>query len=406
MSQSARLSDLSSRLVELRRAVHRHPEVGLHLPNTQRLIVETLERLPLEVTLGKGLSSVTAVLRGTRPGPTVLLRADMDALPVTEAAKSDIRSEVDSVMHACGHDLHVAMLVGGAHLLAAHREELAGDVVFMFQPGEENDDGAGMMIEEGVLEASGTRPLAAYALHVTSSRFDNGVFASRGGPIMASSDNLAVTIQGAGGHASAPHLALDPIPVACEVVLAIQTLVTRSLDVFDPALITVGTINAGTRSNVIPDTAAFEATIRSFSETTRTKLYESLPRLVSNIARAHGLSAKVDITPGYPVMRNHESETDFLADTVRGLFGEEGYVAMPEPLISSEDFSRVLRAVPGAFAMLGACPPGENPATAPYNHSPEATFDESILMRGAELFCALAVSRLALAESATTTEAG
>jgi hippurate hydrolase len=377
--------------------VHRHPEVGLHLPYTQQLIIDALQDLPLELTLGEGLSSVTAVLRGSIAGPTVLLRADMDALPVSEAAQSDIRSEVDGVMHACGHDLHVATLIGAARLLSQRQDELAGDVVFMFQPGEEGFNGAGMMIDEGVLMASGTRPIAAYALHVTSAHFERGVFAARTGPMMAASDVLSVTVHGAGGHGSAPHLAQDPVPVACEAVLAIQTLVTRTLDVFDPAVVTVGTFHAGTKGNVIPGSAAFEATIRSFSAETRSKLYETLPRLIVKIAEGHGLSADVGLTEQYPVMNNHGPETDFLAQTVRDLFGPDGYRTMSAPLTSSEDFSRVLDEVPGAYVMVGACPTGLNPATAAYNHAPEAEFDESVMKRGAELFAGLAIRRLAQA---------
>jgi hippurate hydrolase len=251
------------------------------------------------------------------------------------------------------------------------------------------------MIDEGVLTVTGNRPIAAYALHVTSAKFEPGVFAARTGPMMAASDVLSVTVRGAGGHGSVPHLAQDPIPVACEMALAIQTVVTRTFDVFDPVVVTVGTFHAGTKENVIPASAAFTATIRSFSVVNRSKLYEVLPRLIAGIAEGHGLSADVELTQQYPVMNNHGPETEFLAETVRDLFGADRYRTMSAPLTSSEDFSRVLDEVPGAYAMVGACPNGTNPATAAYNHAPDAEFDESVMLRGAELFVELAIRRLA-----------
>lgn len=387
--------NLANDLVDIRRAVHRSPEIGLHLPRTQQLVVDAIADLPVEVTVGKQLSSVVAVLRGAVPGPTVLLRGDMDALPVHEEATLRPRSEIDGVMHACGHDLHVAMLIGAARLLAERRDQLRGNVVLMFQPGEEGHNGAGLMIDEGVLDVTGTRPVAAYALHVTSARFPTGVFAARVGAMMASSDVLSVRMRGAGGHGSAPHLAQDPVPAACEAVLALQTVVTRAFDVFDPVVVTVGSLHAGTTGNVIPDSASFDATVRSFSAAARAKLAVILPRVALTIAEGHGLAADVEFVEQYPVMVNDETETEFAARTVAELFGPDSYQSMAAPLTSSEDFARVLAEVPGAYLMLGACPDGADPATAAYNHAPEAKFDESVLLRGAELLAELAVRRLA-----------
>src|SRR5580700_4215134 len=220
-------------LRQLRRAIHREPEIGNDLPRTQEKVLAALDGLPLEVTTGTGLSSVTAVLRGGQPGPAVLLRGDMDALPITERTGLDYASAVTGVMHACGHDLHTAMLAGAARLLSARQAELPGNVIFMFQPGEEGQAGAAHMITEGVLDAAGGRPVAAYALHAASAQFPPGMFATRPGSMMAAADILDVTVRGHGGHASQPHLAQDPIPAACEMVTALQT-VTRRFDVFDP----------------------------------------------------------------------------------------------------------------------------------------------------------------------------
>lgn len=277
---------LAPQLEQIRRALHRRPEIGLDLPVTQWTVLQHLDGLGLETSTGHAVSSVTAVLRGSDRGRTVLLRADMDALPVVEQTGEDFTSEVDGAMHACAHDLHTTMLLGAARLLAAHRDELAGDVIFMFQPGEEGYDGAGAMISDGVLEAAGTRARAAYGMHVFSSRIPRGRFATRPGTLMAASDALFVTVHGAGGHGSAPHNGLDPIAVAAEMVTALQTLATRRFSIFDPVVITVGAFHAGTRHNIIPDNATFSATIRSFSTPARERVRTLSAALCRNIAAA------------------------------------------------------------------------------------------------------------------------
>jgi hippurate hydrolase len=386
---------LETELSGLRHSLHREPEIGLDLPRTQAKVLAALDGLPLEITLGKALSSVTAVLRGARPGATVLLRGDMDALPVTERTGLPYTSEIDGVMHACGHDLHTAMLAGAARLLAARRSDLAGNVIFMFQPGEEGCFGAQHMISEGVLDTAGERPAAAYALHVISAFLPGGVVATRPGPVLAAADVLDVTVRGRGGHASAPHHAADPIPAACEMVTALQTLVTRGFDVFDPIVITVGTFQAGTTDNVIPDDARFQATIRSFSAAARAKVKEASVRLVRDIASAHGLTVAVEYVDGYPVTVNDSAEAAFAEDAVSALFGQERFIRQPNPMTGAEDFSFVLNAVPGAFLSVGACPPDQVPATAAFNHSAEAVFDDAVLSEGTALYAELALRRLA-----------
>jgi hippurate hydrolase len=379
-------------LVALRRDLHRIPEIGLHLPRTQERVLAALDGLDLELTLGKNLSSITGVLRGGKPGGTVLLRGDMDALPVTEATGEEFSSTLDGAMHACGHDLHTAGLVGAARLLAARKADLPGDVVFMFQPGEEGWDGAGHMIEEGVLTASGKHVDAAYGLHVSAASYVKGQFTARPGTLMAASGALAVRVLGEGGHGSSPHDARDPIPAACEMVTALQTMVTRSFDVFDPVVVTVGTFHAGTRRNIIPDDASFEATLRSFSPEVSERVGEHAVRVCRGIAAAHGLDIDVTYEPEYPATVNDAGAYDFVADTIRDVFGEERFTEMAEPITGSEDFSRILERVPGAYLFLGACP--TDPATAPDNHSPRARFDDSVLGDGAALLAELAVRRL------------
>jgi amidohydrolase len=386
---------ISSELTELRRAIHAEPEIGLDLPRTQAKVLAALDGLPLEISPGRSLSSVTAVLRGARPGATVLLRGDMDALPVTESTGVPYASRIAGAMHACGHDLHTAMLAGAARLLSARQAELAGNVIFMFQPGEESAGGARLMISEGVLDAAGDRPVAAFGLHVASSLLPLGLFSSRAGTMMAAADTMEVTIRGRGGHGSQPHLAADPVPAACEIVTALQTLVTRRFDVFDPVVITVGSFHAGTASNVIPDDARFAATVRSFSPGARAVVQDAALRLVRDIASAHGLSAAAEFVDSYPVTVNDAAAVDFAAGAVAELFGGERFVRTPDPITGSEDFSYVLDEVPGAFIMLGACPPDADPATAPFNHSAEAVFDDAVLADGTTLLTELALRTLA-----------
>lgn len=394
MSFTEAARDMRDELIQLRHSLHTTPELGLHLPRTQEKVLAALDGLPLEVRTGTSLSSVTAVLRGGRPGPAVLLRGDMDALPVAEKNDLPYVSQLPGQMHACGHDLHTAMLAGAARLLSARREELAGDVVFMFQPGEEGFEGAKHMIDEGVLNAAGARPVAAYGMHVVSAMLPPGLFASRPGPIMAAADTFLVTVKGRGGHGSSPHRSLDPIAAGCEMVTALQTMVTRGFDVFDPVVVTVGSFHGGSADNVIPDEARFEATVRTFSKDNRTKVKRRLVEVVQGIAAAHGLEVEASFGMGYPVTVNDDGEAAFVGKTADELFGPGRYFVAPQPIMGSEDFSYVLEEVPGAFVFLGACPPDRDPATAPYNHSPEAVFDDDVLTDGAALYATLAHARL------------
>jgi hippurate hydrolase len=384
--------ELAPELVRLRRALHEHPELGLDLPVTQRMVLDAIDGLDLEVTSGSGCTSVTAVLRGGRPGPAVLLRGDMDALPVTESTGAAFASKIDGVMHACGHDLHTAMLVGAVRLLAARRDELAGDVVFMFQPGEEGWDGASVMIGEGVLDAAGRRVSAAYGLHVMSSRIPRGIFTLRPGTLLAASDRLLVTVRGRGGHGSSPHLSRDPVTGTAEMVTALQTLVTRRFDIFDPVVVTVGTLHAGTKHNIIPDDARFEATIRTFSAAARERMREEAPALCRRIAAAHGLDADVTWKDEYPVTVNDAAHARFATDVIAEVFGDERFTPMSNPIPGAEDFSRVLDAVPGCYLFLGAHV-GDG-VDGPDNHSPRAQFDDAVLPDGALLHAQLAIRAL------------
>jgi hippurate hydrolase len=386
-------SEIQGNLVAIRKQIHQEPEIGLDLPKTQAKILAALDGLGLEVTTGKGLSSVTAVLRGGKSEKTVLLRADMDALPVTELADIPFKSQIDGAMHACGHDLHVSMLIGAARLLVKNKSQLNGDVVFMFQPGEEGFDGAGHMIKEGVLTASGRKADATYGIHVMSSAIPAGTFTTKGGTMMASSDELHVTVLGMGGHGSQPHTAKDPIPVAAEMVSALQLMITRSFDAFDPVVITVGQFHAGTKANIIPDTAEFQATIRTFSAENRNRIQAEAVRLCKSIAEGYGLKADVKVVEQYPVTANNDAHARFVGKVAADLFGAEAFMEMPHPIAGAEDYSRVLEEVPGSYVFLGASV-DQDVTKSEVNHSPRAKFDDSVMYRGVALLSELAVRSL------------
>jgi amidohydrolase len=371
--------------VELRRKVHRHPEIGLDLPQTQQAVLAALDGLGLDVATGRGTSSVIATLSGGHPGPTVLLRGDMDGLPMPEDTGLEFASEVPRAMHACGHDAHVAMLATAARLLAGRRNDLHGQVRFMFQPGEEGYAGAKVMIEEGVLEPS---PAAAFALHVASYR-PSGLAFTRPGPLCASSDKIVIRVKGRGGHASAPHRALDPVPVACEIVQALQTMITRRFDVFEPAVLTVAHIDAGSTNNVIAEEAFMEGTVRALTEATRASVLEHADAIVRGVASAHGLEGTLSVEMGYPSTINDDAMAELSLDVATRTLGEDHVEAMKDPIMGAEDFSYVLQRVPGAMVFLGAAPPGDaDPAP---NHSNRMRLDEAAMASGVALYAALAL---------------
>ena len=379
-------------LVALRRAIHADPELGLELPRTQRRVLDALETLGLEVVLGEGLSSIAAVVRGAHPGPTVLLRADMDALPLVEDTGLDYAATGER-MHACGHDLHVAGLVGAAHLLAGRREELHGDVLLMFQPGEELGDGAKRMLAEGLLETTGSRPVAAFGIHVVPGEY--GVFSTRPGALMAGAIEVEITITGAGGHASAPHLTRDPVPVAAELVTALQTFVTRRFDVFDPVVLSVTQLHAGGPArNIISDTATLVASVRVLSHESSARVQAELPALVREIAAAHGCTAQVDVTVLCAPTVNDARVVERVRATLQGLFGDERVWETAHPVMGSEDFSFVLEQVPGVFLFLRATPAEVDLETASPNHSPTVVFDDAVLADQAVALAAFAMETL------------
>jgi len=369
-------------LLTLRRAIHAEPELGLDCPRTRHKLEAALANLPLEIRRSEKTSGFIAVLEGARPGRTVLLRGDMDALPIQEATGLDFASREAGKMHACGHDTHSAMLASAARILCGKRDQIAGRILFMFQPGEEGYHGAKFMLEEGLLDDP--LPDAAFALHIWPT-LPHGTVACRAGPMLASTDTLKARIVGVGGHAAMPHDAIDPVPVAAEVVLALQAQVARRTPVNDPIVMSITCINAGTAHNVLPDAVELSGTLRTLSPEGRSRSRAAFERICTHVAAAHGCTAEVEVEPGYPPTINDPRAVEL----VRELAGDD-YKELPASNMGGEDFSYVLEKVPGAMAFLGVAQKGEDAASRAPLHNPGMMIDESVLPKGVALHCAFA----------------
>jgi amidohydrolase len=378
----------------IRRDLHQIPEFGLELPKSQARILESIHGLG-EITLGKNLNSIALLIKGAHPGPTVLLRADMDALAVKEETSEPFAS-TNGYMHACGHDLHMAIGIGAAHLIATHKDELHGDVVIWFQPGEEGHDGAGVMLSENSHMVSGSKPIASYGIHVFSAMLPNRVFASRPGTMMASAGDLIVRVHGAGGHGSSPWMGNDPITPLVEAISGIQNFLNKKLNAFDPVVINVGWLDAGDThtTNVIPETAAFGATVRTFSREHYAKVREFVPQYLDGIAKSYGVKIEHEFSGATKVLVNDADAVDRVARIVKDAFGEQRYFDMPTPMAGGEDMASIIEEMGGAFVFLGAHKPGVDYQTAAVNHSNHAEFDDSVIPDGSALLAALAFDHL------------
>lgn len=379
-------------ITALRRAIHAEPELGLETPKTLAKVKAALADLPLEWHEGPSCTGAVAVLKGARPGPAVLLRADMDALPMDEHTGLEFASSVPGRMHACGHDAHTAMLVGAARVLAGQASDMAGEVRFMFQPGEEGFHGARFMLEDGLLGGTPDYPLpdAAFALHVWPNA-PHGRVEGRAGAMLASADMLEITVQGKGGHASMPHDTIDPVPVAAEIVLALQVMVTRRFAATEASVLTIGKIEAGSNNNIIPDSAYLLGTMRNLTPERRAAMKEAVHEVAENIARAHRCTAQVTITPGFPPTIN-DARAVTLGETVaRRLGGDDPWATRPAPTMGAEDFSYVLEKVPGAMFFLGVAAKGVDWQGCCGLHSSRMIVDESVMPKGSAFLagCAL-----------------
>ena len=362
------------------------------------MVLEALDGLPLTVTTGTTSSSVVAVLDGDEPGPTVLLRGDMDALPMHEDTGLEFASRDDGAMHACGHDTHVAMLAGAAKLLAARRGGLRGRVAFMFQPGEEGHHGARFMLEDGLLAtaADGAEPVSmAFAIHQTP---DHPVRDGRQPRARRCWRRPTSSRSPCGAGVATPPCPTTPAtrsPSPARSSTALQAMVTRRVDAFDPAVVTVAKIRAGSTTNVIPETATLWGTIRTVSESTRAAVMADIERLATGIASAHGATAEVELTHGYPVTVNHDDAAAFALETAGLLLGEAAAIEMPTPVMGAEDWSYVLQEVNGAMAFLGTRPPGVAPHDVAPNHSNRMVLDEDAMAAGIATYAGVALRWLA-----------
>ena len=374
-------------LVALRRDIHREPELGLHNPLTLAKIKAALAGLPLEYREGPSTTGLVATLRGGGGNSrTVLLRGDMDALPLKEDTGLDYGSTIPGAMHACGHDTHVAMLVGAAKMLCARADQLSGTVQFMFQPGEEGHHGARFMLDDGLIDPL---PDAAFALHIMPNA-PHGLLSGRSGPLLASSDKLKIIVTGRGGHASMPHDTLDPIPVACEIVMAIQAMVARRVSVFDPAVVSISKIASGTTDNIVPETAEMLGTIRTHSAVRRAFIAAELRHMIPALAAAHGASAEVIIDEGFPVTVCDARAVELGESVWKDLYGEAAWHRLDHPIMGAEDFAYVLEKVPGAMFFLGAAHEGDDWRTCCGLHSNRMVLDDSVMARGAAFHASVA----------------
>jgi amidohydrolase len=380
-------------LQALRRKLHTIPEFGLELPNTLKVILEQIDGLGT-ITTSKRISSAVLHIKGSQPGPTVLLRADMDALAVVEDTGLEYAS-TNGYMHACGHDLHMAMGVGAAKILASRKDQLKGDVIIFFQPGEEGHHGADFMLEQGDHMITGNKPIRAYGLHVFSS-YPLGMMGSKAGALMASAGDMVVTVTGSGGHGSMPWLSKDPISVLNEIMSALQTMVTKRFNAFDPVIINIGWVSAGDQAttNVIPESASFGATVRVFSEENAAKLRTFAKELAESIAQGFGLTATVEFSIPTKVLMNNPEAIKSVEQVTSKIFGPGRYLNLPTPIAGGEDFASIVQEIPGAFVFMGAAPLGTDPATAATNHSNKAVFDDAVLADGAALLAELAIDAL------------
>ena len=368
---------ISDRITALRRAIHAEPELGLETPKTLAKVRAELADLPLEWREGPSCTGAVAVLNVGKAWKSVLLRGDMDALPMPEETGLPFASTVPGRMHACGHDTHTAMLAGAARVLARRADELPGEVRFMFQPGEEGYHGARHMLDDGLLDPL---PDAAFALHIMPNA-PHGAIGSRPGTLLASADMLEVVVVGSGGHASMPHDTRDPVPVACEIVMGLQAMVTRQFNATEAVVVTVSQIDAGTAHNVIPDRASLRGTIRTLTPERREAVWSAIQLLAENIARAHGCNADVTITKGFPPTVN-DARAVALAKKVTTSLPDGNFLDLQEPIMGAEDFSYVLEKVPGMMAFLGVATSGADLSHCCSIHSSRMMVDETVLPRG------------------------
>ena len=393
------IAAIEDKLIDWRRQIHANPELSNREFKTAELIAKHLRSLGMEVKTEVAHTGVVGILKGDLPGPLLALRADMDALPVTEqtdvpfASKvmDTYRGEQVGVMHACGHDTHVAILMATAEVFANNKDQLKGTLMFIFQPAEEGapegeEGGAELMIKEGLFEKQ--KPQAVFGMHVSSS-FPSGVIGLRSGPAMAASDSFEITVVGKQTHGSRPWGGVDPIAVAAQIINNVQTIVSRQTDITKaPAVVSFGAIKGGIRNNIIPDSVNMVGTIRNFDMTIREDIHNSLEKMVYSIAQGNGAEAEFKLNLGYPVTINDEALVAKMLPSLHKVFGSEAVIE-PPLITGAEDFSYYALETPGLFFFMGVTPTDQDHTQAPSNHSPLFYVDESVLINGVKAFVQL-----------------
>ena len=378
-------ADVAAEVVATRRDLHEHPELGFEEVRTSGIVAERLRALGFEVHTGIGQTGVVGVVRGARPGKTIMLRADMDALPIDEENDVPYRSQTAVHMHACGHDGHVAMLLGAARIVMSRRDEVAGTVCFLFQPAEEGKGGAKAMVEDGVLERF--RIERAYGLHLASAH-PAGHVGFHEGAFYASSDSIEITVEGKGGHGAAPHLSIDPVYVAAQFVVAVQQVVSRNIDPIEPAVVTIGAISGGTTHNVIPSRVKLLGTVRAFDADVRAKMAERIERVLRGICESSGATYEFTYLWRYPVTSNDVEQTRYVRALAQEIAGDERVDDVPR-LMGAEDFSFFAERVPACFFTIGSN--GGERSAFPHHHA-RFDIDESALETGVRMMTALAIN--------------
>lgn len=381
---------VNSEVIDLRRRIHANPELGNQLPETTAAVIEAISDLELDIRYSQTTTAIVATLQGDHNGPRILLRGDMDALPMPEDNGLPYASKNDGVMHSCGHDSHTAMLAGAARALSRHKSQIHGSVDFFFQTGEEGHFGAKLALDEGLFDPPQS-PDAVFAIHINP-MMEAGSVASKPGPLLAAADEWEICIRGKGGHASMPHDCYDPIPVACEIVQAFNTFVTRQINVFDPVVLTTTKIEAGTTTNVIPETAKLWGTLRSTSEKSRMKSHKGIERIARQIASAYEMEVEFKMGEGYPVTVNDMGFANFAREVATNLLGKNKVKWMPSPMMGAEDFSFLLQRWPGAMFFLGV-KPNDGSVAAPC-HSNKMILNENAMIEGVALHAAIATNWL------------
>jgi len=377
-------ASLIDKVIALRRDFHRHPELGFEENRTAGIVAERLRELGYDVHTGIATTGVVGVLTGTAPGKTIMLRADMDALPIDEENSLDYKSTNAQTMHACGHDGHVAILLGAAEMIAQRHAELAGTVCLVFQPAEEGKGGGAEMVRQGVLDRFGIE--RAYGLHLSSSH-PVGQLGFREGPIYASSDSLEITIEGRGGHGAAPHLSIDPIYLAGEFIVAVQQVVSRQIDPLEPAVVTIGAIHGGTTHNVIPSRVTLMGTVRAFNPDVRAQMAERIERVLRGVCDTAGATYQFAYLWRYPVTSNDAEQTRYVKALAQETVGDDGVADVPQ-IMGAEDFSFFAEKVPACFYTLGAA--GGPDSSWPHHHA-RFNIDEAALATGVRMMTAIAL---------------